>query len=272
MELRKLQEIEFHNKLRHVDGDTHVADTRWSPAMEETIRNNALWANMKYYSIERESRKMVLDWFQQHAPGKAVLDYCCGNGDDSIQLARAGASSVIGIDLSDVSIHNCRKLAQQEGLASQITFEVRDAEETKFPDNSFDLISEYGSLHHLELDRAFAELARILRPEGKIICNEVLGHNPIIQLYRRVTPRLRTPWEVDHILKKKDFALAKKYFNKVEPRFFHLATLLAVPFRRSRLFEPVLSALEAIDGTLLKLPFFRWQAWQVVFVLSDPKK
>jgi hypothetical protein len=54
--------------------------------------------------------------------------------------------------------------------------------------------------------------------------------------------------------------------------FFHLATLAAVPFRNTRLFEPLRNGLEAVDSLLLRVPGLKWQAWMVVFVLSEPKK
>ena len=46
MEVRKQREKEFHDRLRQVNEDIHVADTRWSPELEETIKNNPMWVNM----------------------------------------------------------------------------------------------------------------------------------------------------------------------------------------------------------------------------------
>jgi ubiquinone/menaquinone biosynthesis C-methylase UbiE len=270
-EKRKEEEKIFHDKLRMVAGDVHVADTRWSPEMENTIKNNPMWANMKYYSIERRSRNMVVNWYKENCKGKKVLDYCCGNGADSIIIAQNGASEVIGIDISDVSINNCRDSAKRKHLDNIISFIVRDAENTGFEDNSFDIITEYGCLHHLDLEKAFAELSRILKPDGKIICNESLGHNPAFHLYRKMTSSLRTKWEVEHIIRKSNFKVAEKYFEGIEFHFYHLFTLLGVPFRKTVLFSYLLTGLEKIDSVLLKLPFIKWQAWQVVFILSGPK-
>ena len=126
--------------------------------------------------------------------------------------------------------------------------------------------------NHLLLDKAYSEIARVLKPGGKALCSETLGHNPAIHLYRKMTPKLRTPWEVDHILKKPQIELAKNYFETVDVRLFHIATLLAVPFRKQSFFPKVLSALETVDDALLKIPFVKWNAWQVVFTLSNPKK
>jgi ubiquinone/menaquinone biosynthesis C-methylase UbiE len=55
-----------------------------------------------------------------------------------------------------------------------------DAEATGFSDNRFDIITEYGSLHHVDLHLAFAEMARVLKPDGKAICQEALAHNLLI--------------------------------------------------------------------------------------------
>lgn len=272
MELRKELERDFHNKTRLVADDTHVADTRWTEELEKTISTNPLWANMKYYAVERKSRIRVLEWFKNNCQGKKVLDLCCGNGDDSIFLAKNGAKEVIGLDISDVSVENCRISAKRNNVTEVATFVLGDAENTEFPDNSFDVITEYGALHHVDLTKVLPEMARILKPDGKFICTEALAHNLIIHAYRRLTPKLRTEWEVDHILRRRQFKTMTDYFDDLDMEFFHLATLGAVPLRKTAVFEPVLGFLEKIDAVVLKIPGIRWQAWQTVFVLSNPKK
>jgi ubiquinone/menaquinone biosynthesis C-methylase UbiE len=272
LEKRKIEEILFHNSIRFVTNDAHVSDTRWSPGMEETIGSNPLWENMKFYAIERRSRNHILSWFRQNCSGAQVLDLCCGNGGDSIFLAKECNASVTGCDLSDVSIGNCCALAAQEEMTEKIRFEIEDAENLSYPDNSFDIVTEYGALHHVDLPKVYAEIARVLRPGGRAICNETLGHNYAIALYRRITPHLRTPWEVEHILKKPQIDLAKKYFREVQVSHYHLLTLAAVPFRNTLFFSPLLALLEFVDAYLLKLPVIRWQAWQAVIELREPIK
>ena len=272
IEQRKQVEQEFHDSLRKVHDDDHVADTRWSPELEVTIKNNPMWSNMKYYAVERKSRTIVLDWFKENCKGRQVLDYCCGNGDDGVFIAQHGAREVTGIDLSGTSIDNCSKKAHNLGLTN-ITFKVMDAEALDFRDKTLDVVTEYGALHHVNLNKAYSEMARVLKPDGKAICVEALGHNNIIHLYRKLTPHLRTEWEAEHILRKKDIELARKYFNKIEiVGFFHLFTLGAVPFRNLPGFNTILRILEILDTVLLKMPILKWQAWQVVYVLSKPKK
>ncbi|MEN6473031.1 MAG: class I SAM-dependent methyltransferase [Syntrophaceae bacterium] len=272
LEQRKLDEIEFHNRIRLVTDDPHVADTRWSPEMERTVSENPLWANMKYYSIERRSREYIKNWFSTHCQNARVLDLCCGNGADSIFLAKVCNAEVVGCDLSDVSISNCRALAEREGVAAKTCFDMQDAERMNYPDNSFDVVTEYGALHHVDLPKVYAEIARVLRPGGRAICNETLGHNLAIHWYRKLTPQLRTPWEVEHILKKPQIDLARKYFRKVAVHHYHLATLIAVPFRNTLIFQPLLTILEWLDSIILKIPLLRWQSWQAVIELENPMK
>ena len=267
MDRRKWDEVEFHDKLR--DG---LLDQRWSLDAERRLKADPLWRNFKYYSIERKSVEHARSWLRQRCSGRTVLDYGCGNGEEALFVARCGARQVIGIDLSSVAIENCKRRAVDEGLTATTDFRVSDGEALEFESDSFDLAMEYGVLHHVDLDQAMRELARVLKPDGKMICTEALGHNPLIHLYRRLTPHLRTQWEVRHILRKRDFATMAKYFREIDIRFFHLATLGAVPFRRVPGFGVLLGALEAADGVLLRVPWLRWQAWQAVFVLSAPNK
>ena len=272
LEKRKQDEIDFHNKLREVDGDEGVMATHWSPELETTIQSNSMWRNMKYYAIEQRSRDFTKDYWKKNCPGADVLDYACGNGEDSLDMAKLGAKKVTGIDISDVSVKNSQDLADKENLSHVTNFLVADCEKTGFEDNSFDLMNEYGCFHHLDLEIALPELARIMRPSGSMITAETLGHNPIISWYRKSTLELRTPWEAEHILKKEHYNLMKQYFNKVEIRHYHLFTLLAVPIRNTFLFKPAMFILNFIDSIVLKIPGIRWQAWHAICILSEPKK
>jgi ubiquinone/menaquinone biosynthesis C-methylase UbiE len=267
IETRKQEEIAFHDKLRQ-----GLHEQRWSREAEARVAHDPLWVNFKYYAIEGQSLDLSRRWLRQYGPRAIVLDYCCGNGEDAIYLARHGAARVIGIDISDVSIQNCREGACAARVDDRVSFQTMDAEALTFEDNTFDLITEYGVLHHLDLDKSMSELVRVLKPGGRFIGTETLGHNPLIRWYRTRTPELRTAWEAQHILRRDSFELMERYFTNVEMHFFHLATLAAVPFRMTRVFRPLLAGLRGIDAALLRLPGLRWHAWQTVFMLSGPRK
>lgn len=259
MDQRKIEEREFHNKLRSDELKKDQGEYQY------------LTSNKKYYSIDKLNKEYVFNWLEERCSGKKVLDYCCGYGDYTFLAAEYGAAAY-GIDISDVTIKTCQEKAREKGLADKTFFYVMDAEKMTFPDNFFDFILCMGVLHHLDFKAALRELSRVLKPDGKIICTEALGHNPIIQYYRRLTPHLRTAYETEHIIKMSDLKAARTYFDKVETRFFHLMTLAAVPLRNTRYFNLILNILKRIDQILLKIPLLRTQAWMVVFKLSGPKK
>jgi len=259
MELRKQKEIELQSKRRDKELKKNI------------VEYERLYSYRKFYSITRKSENFINDYIVKKYKGKKILDYGCGDGIFSVSAAKNGIE-VVGIDISEAAIKNSKDLAKKEGVVNKTSFFVMDVEKTSFPNNYFDGIICSAVLHHLDIEKAFREMIRILKLDGSVICNEPLSHNPVFQLYRKLTPHLRTEWEIHHILSKKEINLAKKYFGKIENKFFYLLTLLAVPFRNLPFFNFILTILEKIDSAILKLPFIKWWAWQIIFILSEPKK
>ncbi len=278
LEERKLKEIEHSRKRRSIlQGFERHSDTssdQQVQGLDTLVRDYAAFeqhfSNMKFYSVTRSSERYYFDWLRARSPGRKALDYCCGNGEHAIFMAGNGADAV-GIDISPEGIENCRLNAARLGVAHQTEFYVMDGEAMDFADDTFDLIVEYGALHHLDYANAMSELQRVIKPTGEIICIEALRHNPLIHLYRKMTPHLRTAWEVDDILGVNPLAWSRAYFEQVEVKFFHLAVLAAVPFRKTRVFSPVLKVLEAIDDVLLRPSIIGRFAWIMVFSLSKPR-
>lgn len=224
----------------------------------------------KYYAIADESRRIYRAYLEANCAGKAALEYGCGPESYAFVMARKGAR-VVGIDISEVAIQEVRKLAEQEPAGRNTEFHVMDAEALKFPDAHFDLVCGTGILHHLDLRKAYGEVARVLKPDGSAIFVEPLGHNPAIRLYRALTPNLRT--EDEHPLLMEDLRLARQYFGKVKLTYLHLFSLLAVPFRKLPGFRRLLAWLEAADRFAFRtFPLLGRHAWMVIIVLGAPKQ
>lgn len=277
LEDRKQKEIEHSDRRRSiVKGYEYHTDTaedqREDKFVEGTEEYAKHFSNMKFYSITQSSfahRDLLL---YEKIAGAVALDYCCGNGEVAIEMARRGAKKVIGIDISEVAVNNAQELANAQGVGDICEFRVMDAEHTAFADNTFDVIHEYGALHHLELKAAFAELARILKPEGTLVCSEAMRHNPLIHWYRTRTLHLRTQWEVEHILGIPEINSGAAFFYGIDIRMFHLAALAAVPFRKAPFFRPLLATLEVIDNIILSIPYLNRLAWVAVVEYRKPVK
>lgn len=275
LESRKQREIEHSDQRRQiVTGFEYLSDSEKAAQAKiaDPDKFNKHFSNIKFYAIAQDSFDYRDGILNERCPGKVCLDYCCGNGEVALQMAQLGAREAHGIDLSSVAVENATRLAKEAGVADRAKYSVMDAEKMSFPDSTFDLVHVYGALHHLDLKAAYSELSRVLKPDGIIVCTEALRHNPAIHLYRKITPHLRTEWEVEHILGVPEIKSARDKFGRVNVKFFHMFTLAAVPFRKTFLFKPLLWGLGLIDSIVLKIPGFNWLAWQAVFTLEAPKK
>ena len=223
----------------------------------------------RFYAITAAGKAHYRDELLLDVAGTRVLEYGCGAGSRAFLLARRGAE-VIGVDISEVAIRLAREEAEARGVDG-VRFEEMNAHQLTFPDDSFDLVCGSAILHHLDLDAALAEIARVLRPGGRAVFYEPLGHNPIINWYRNRTPDLRTPDEQP--LLEADLARAEQWFESSEYRSFHLATLAALPFRRFPGFRGMVRFLDGVDRLLFRLvPPLRKHAWVVVLTLTGPRR
>ncbi|MFP4288385.1 MAG: class I SAM-dependent methyltransferase [Bacteroidales bacterium] len=220
----------------------------------------------KYYTIHKISLEKLYILLQKHASGKRVLEYGCGPGHNAFFLAQH-ARELFAIDISDFAIETAAQKANELGFKNARFIEM-NAEELEFEDNSFDLVFGNSIIHHLDLEKSFAEIKRVLKPGGKAIFYEPLGHNMLINHYRKATPQMRT--EDEHPLLMKDITLAKQHFKNLNINFYHLSTLAAVPLRNTFLFDPLLRFFNATDQLIFTLfPFMKKQAWFCILELSD---
>lgn len=224
----------------------------------------------KYYSTNQAARKQYRASIVQRCTRATVLEYGCGPHGMVFDILKAGAQHGEGIDISSAAIQHSSSKAAQQGLGSRLTFHVMDAEHLDFDDNSFDIVFGSGILHHLSLDRSLPEIARVLKPSGTAVFLEPLGHNPFINLYRRLTPRLRTPDE--HPLTISDLRFITSFFTQPTLQYYGLINLLLSPLVSAPFFQAALSAAEAVDSALFRIPFVRRYAWTVVMTLSNPTK
>ena len=100
--------------------------------------------------------------------GAHVLDIGCGMGADALDLAdRVGPHGLVtGVDFSEVLIAEAIRRCSPNVPA---TFEVGDAQALRFPQHTFDAVrSERMLMHVPDAQRALSEMARVLRPGGRM--------------------------------------------------------------------------------------------------------
>ena len=100
-------------------------------------------------------------------PGDRVLDACCGTGDLAVEAERAGAT-VTGLDFSE------RMLDRARSKSAGIEWVHGDLLALPFADGSFDAATVgFGVLNVEDLESGLRELARVLRPGGRLGCLEI---------------------------------------------------------------------------------------------------
>jgi ubiquinone/menaquinone biosynthesis C-methylase UbiE len=98
--------------------------------------------------------------------GERVLDVACGTGNAAIRAAQRGGI-VTGLDIVPALLDQGRTLAAEAGV--KVEFVQGDAEDPPFEDASFDVVlSTFGCMFVPDHKRAASEIARVLRPDGRI--------------------------------------------------------------------------------------------------------
>ena len=156
-----------------------LARTNIDPADDPQRPNREWWEKlpMTYQAWENEDRSTTLDrviatfldgnpWLSRSRfgafVGKRVLEIGCGAGPATCLFAQGGAE-VRAIDLTEASV----ALTQKHAAGLGATVVRMDAEKLLFPEASFDHVFSWGVLHHsAHPERAFAEVARVLKPGG----------------------------------------------------------------------------------------------------------
>lgn len=196
---------------------------------------------------------------------KEVLDYCCGTGIYSIYPALKGAS-LTGIDISDQSIKVAKKRAESFSIIEKCNFLVMDAERLELPDNHFDIVVSYGSLSYLDLKIVYKELHRVLKSDGMLIVVDSLAHNPIFRFNRRKNLNWAGRDAIKfNTLRRSDIIQSKKYFSDLSIKHFDLISVLFYYLDIKMGLKIHSKFFNFIDSMLLKIPFFQWLSFKVVY-------
>ena len=223
----------------------------------------------RFYEVAGSSERHYFSLVDSLETSRSVLDYGCGaDARTAIRLARAG-HRVTAIDISPVAIEHATEQARLAGVEDRITFRTMNAEVLDLESESFGAVVGAGVLHHLDLERSYGEIARVLTPDGRAIFSEPLGHNPVINLYRDRTPEQRTPDE--HPFTTADIELARRFFTTVETRSFVVTSLALVPFGRARRSQTAVDSLDRVDAWLMRrFPGLAKYAWLMVLDMRLP--
>jgi SAM-dependent methyltransferase len=184
--------------------------------------------------------------------GKRVVECGCGTGQLLASIALRGADSY-GFDLSDGMVALARKALEARGLAGRVTLETMTLEHTRYDSGTFDLVVGVAVLHHTDLAESREEVRRILKPGGRGLFFEPMRGNPLISLFRALTPKMRTPTEVAFSIH--DITFFGEPFARHQSQEVYLTGLLSLAllalFRNRTIFDLATRVTEPVDRRLL---------------------
>jgi demethylmenaquinone methyltransferase/2-methoxy-6-polyprenyl-1,4-benzoquinol methylase len=128
------------------------------------LMNSVMTAGLHHRWRERAADLARLE------PGGRALDVATGTGDLAVELARrvGPAGEVVGSDFSE------GMLAVARQKAPELRWEWGNALELPYEDGSFDAATVgFGARNFSDLDRGLAEMARVVRPGGRVVVLEI---------------------------------------------------------------------------------------------------
>jgi SAM-dependent methyltransferase len=269
-----------------VDTGRLQREAHFHDQVAETIDLADVLVDETFTSVTAPENQHILAQFGD-LRGRTVLDYGCGLAEGGIYLAKQGAR-VVAVDVSAGMLGGARRLAERHG----VSIETRLVEGSTIPaaDDEFDCIYGNGVLHHVDLSRAPAELARVMKPQGTGCFIEPLPYNPLINFYRRVASQVRT--EDEQPLSFSDIRDLSRSFEQVTHREFWLSGLGVflkfylidhVDPNKERYWKKIYTdaariapwyrPLRTLDDTLLRwMPKLGGLCWNAVITLRRPRR
>lgn len=205
--------------------------------------------------------------------GKRVLDVGCGDGINSVLLAKLGAN-VTGIDISPKAIDLAQKRAHINGVSGSTHFLCSPLEEAEIPPHSFDVIWGDAILHHLiqNLELVLARLCLWAKPRAILLFSEPVNFNNTLRRLRFRLPVKTDATPDERPLEPAEFKIIKRFLPDLRLRFFSLFgrlsrfVLIRSNYERSSLpRRAMVNALACVDYALLSLAVIQNMAGYAVF-------
>ena len=148
----------------------------WEKIWGEHMHHGYYGKNGNYRLDRRQAQIELIEelliwagYAENNAP-ENIIDVGCGIGGSTLHLAQKFGSKATGITLSPVQAFRAKERAAEAGLDDRVRFEVANALEMPFQDDTFDWVWSLESGEHMpDKSKFLAECYRVLKPGGKII-------------------------------------------------------------------------------------------------------
>jgi ubiquinone/menaquinone biosynthesis C-methylase UbiE len=147
------------------------------PLVEEPINGAATVCNYDRYAFRfmRSEYRLTVNKIRRYGiTSGRVLDIGTGSGRLALELTKVKSNgfSVVGLDISAQMLNQARNNTKS-GTARKVNFVQATAARLPFPDDSFDIVTSYASLHHWQQPTiVFNEIWRVAKEGGLILIRD----------------------------------------------------------------------------------------------------
>ena len=263
MDLKKRKELEIAHQAK---GAQKKAEIKHTPDyIIDRFRESKLWRFFPKEFLFRNLRDFV---------GKEILDFGCGDGEISTQLARMGAL-VTALDISPELIELAKKRADMDNVRDRINFIAGDIVESPLPENKFDHVICHAVAHHVDIIETIPLLYSCLKPGGTAIMVEPTAFSPFLQKIRKFVPIEHELSPTERQLNKQDVDLLMGFFDKSEIMFFEFFGRLQRLFPnrnkidKGHIFtKTALILFHSLDRLLISLFPFLWRYYGTAVIVG----
>lgn len=223
---------------------------------------------MERYRQNRHWQLYQKEWIFRNFPpaGRTWLDFGCGTGEITTQLALLGAERVIAIDVTQGLVDMARRQVELDGISGRVS--AICGEITQISPEPVDVVLAYAVLHHVpdRLEEVMGALLRWLKPDGTFIFCEPVCYLPVLGWLRNHSGVSRDPLDPgERQLTAADLELIESHFGTSERTHFHTFA------RVGRLVPSLDHQFRRIDAMLRHIPASRSFSGAVVGVCRHPK-
>lgn len=212
-------------------------------AIENAYKRYARVYDFAFGAVFQPGRKAIIERMQCQ-PGDHVLEVGVGTGL-SLPLYPEFVK-VTGIDISSEMLNRAQARVVRDRLSNVVQLSVMDAEDMKFPDNSFDkVVAMYVASVVPDPEQLVQEMRRVCKENGQIIfVNHFNSHNPLLGSFERLIAPLSRQLGF-----RPDFSLHRfldetgLVTNEIHPvNIFNFCTMLEITNIKPKLSENMIAA------------------------------
>lgn len=232
--------------LMEMGGPPYATEVQLSEAVTATLPNI-----LERYRQNRRWKLYAKEWIYRNllAAGTAWLDFGCGTGEITTQLALLGATRVVALDVTPGLLDITQRRAELDGVADRVHTLCGDI--TTLAPEPVDFVLAYAVLHHVpdRLEEIIGAVRRWLKPEGTFVFYEPVCYLPMIEWLRThsgISQEALDPGE--RKLTQCDLKTIEKHFRSSERIHFNMLS------RFGRIIPAADRPLRRVDAALGHIP------------------